>query len=224
MKGIRQFGTRRRTGRASVLTPVVLRRFLYAFVLCVLLISFPAGAQPPSGGTAPEEDLEHRARLSLGQNVADYLFLGTLNADVQYSVHRNWTLGLGARYNNWTWRYRQDSQFESRRQAYYFSARWWPWYTYSGWWVGAKLQYQEYNRGGILGPETEEGDAFGLALGGGYAVHVNHWLNVDFGLYSWGGMTKYITYACPYCGQRTDAGTKAFLLPDEVRIAVQFIF
>ena len=55
-------------------------------------------------------------------------------------------------------------------------------------------------------------------------MHVNHWLNVDFGLFGWGGMTKYVTYACPYCGQRTDAGTKAFFLPDEVRVALQFIF
>lgn len=178
----------------------------------------------PQEGAAGREELEYQARLALSQNLADYLFLGTLNAGVQYSVHRNWTLGVGARYNNWTWRHRQDTQFESRQQTYFVGARWWPWYTYSGWWAGGKLQYQEYNRGGIRGPETEEGDAFGLSLGGGYAVHVNHWLNVDFGLFGWGGMTKYVTYACPYCGQRTDAGTKAFFLPDEVRVALQFIF
>jgi len=182
-------------------------------------------AQQTAGrGVAAEDELENNARLGLSQNLADDIFLGTLNAELQYSVHRNWTLGVGARYNNWTWRHRQDTQFESRQQTYYAGARWWPWYTYSGWWVGSKLQYQEYNRGGLIGPETEEGDAFGLSLGGGYAVHVNRWLNVDFGLFGWGGVTKYIAYACPYCGQRVDAGTKMFLLPDEVRVALQFIF
>jgi hypothetical protein len=163
-------------------------------------------------------------RLAVSQNLADDLFLGTLNGEVQYSVHRSWTLGAGARYNNWTWRARRDDQFELRQKTFYLGARWWPWYTYSGWWAGGRLQYQEYNRGGLDGPQTEEGDAFGLSFGGGYAVHVNSWLNVDFGLYGWGGMTKYVTYACPYCGQRTDEGTKAFFLPDEVRVALQFIF
>ena len=215
--------TRRRV--CESITPAMRYRVLLSLLL-LLCCTVPAlrAQQAVPREAEGREDLENRARLALSQNLADYLFLGTLNAELQYSVHRNWTLGLGARYNNWTWRHRQDTQFESRQQTYYVSGRWWPWYTYSGWWAGCKLQYQEYNRGGLLGPETEEGDAFGLSLGGGYAVHVNHWLNVDFGLFGWGGMTKYVTYACPYCGQRTDAGTKAFLLPDEVRVALQFIF
>ena len=216
---------RRRIGLCDAPIPAVLRRTPFFILLFLLpLFATPSRAQQPYGRFPDPETLENRARLCVGQNIADYLFLGTLNADLQYSVRRSWTLGLGARYNGWTWRHRQDTQFESRRQNYYFAARWWPWYTYSGWWLGAKLQYQEYNRGGLLGPETEEGDAFGLGFGGGYAVHVNRWLNVDFGMYGWGGMTKYVTYACPYCGERIDAGRKAFLLPDELRVALQIIF
>lgn len=209
-------GERSRTGDS--LTPVARLRIPLSVLLVACCLSVQA-QRPP----APDE-LERRSRLAVSQNLADYLLLGTLNAEAQYSVHRNWTLNLGARYNNWTWRARQDTQFEARQQSYFVGCRWWPWYTYSGWWAGAKLQYQEYNRGGLLGPETEEGDAVGVSFGGGYAVHVNHWLNVDFGLYGWGGMTRYVSYACPYCGLRTGEGTKAFLLPDEVRIALQFIF
>ena len=198
-----------RGGVCASITPVARFRASLFLWLC-LLFAAPLAA---SG-----------QRLAVSQNLADDLFLGTLNGEVQYSVHRSWTLGAGARYNNWTWRARRDDQFESRQKTFYLGARWWPWYTYSGWGAGGRLQYQEYNRGGLDGPQTEEGDAFGLSFGGGYAVHVNSWLNVDFGLYGWGGMTKYVTYACPYCGQRTDEGTKAFFLPDEVRVALQFIF
>ena len=194
---------------------------LFAVLLCAA--SAALGAQPLPQGPPGWEDLEKRARFGLSQNLADYLFLGTLNADVQYSVHRSWTLQAGAKYNNWTWRHRTDDQFESRQQAYYVGVRWWPWYTYSGWWAGTKLQYREYNRGGLISRETEEGDAFGAGLSGGYSVHVNHWLDVDFGIGFWGGFTRYISYACPYCGQRTGEGTKPFILPDEVRIALMFI-
>ena len=186
-----------RGGVCASITPVARFRASLFLWLCLLF-----GAPLAASGQ----------RLAVSQNLADDLFLGTLNGEVQYSVHRSWTLGAGARYNNWTWRARRDDQFESRQKTFYLGARWWPWYTYSGWW------------GGLDGPQTEEGDAFGLSFGGGYAVHVNSWLNVDFGLYGWGGMTKYVTYACPYCGQRTDEGTKAFFLPDEVRVALQFIF
>lgn len=202
------------------------------FLSCAAFLTLAAGAasgqaleRMPEGTGRGSEELEHRARLAFGQNLADYLFLGTINGDLQLSVSRRWTVQAGARYNNWTWRHRQDGQFENRHQTYYLGTRWWPWYTYSGWWVGGKVQYQEYNRGGIFEKKTEEGDAFGISLGGGYAVHVNRWLNVDFGMYGWGGVTKYVTYECPYCGRRTgDEGTKAFFLPDEVRIALQFIF
>ena len=178
------------------------------------------------GQRLPEEDinLERRARFAVTQNLANYVFLGTVNAELQFSVHRNWTVGLGARYNNWTWRARQDNQFEQRQQTYYIGARWWPWYTYSGWWVGGRFQYQEYNRGGVIRQETEEGDAVGLSIGAGYSVHVNRWLNIDFGLYGWGGATKYVTYACPYCGRKTGEGMKAFFLPDDMVVSLMFIF
>jgi len=199
-----------------------MKRLLMCAALCCAIPLLRA--QPTAWERFVPDELENQARLSLSGNVADVLLLGTLNAGLQYSVHRRWTLGLGTRYNNWTWRPARDDQFEARQQTYYLGARWWPWYSYSGWWTGGRLQYQEYNRGGLVSPETEEGDAIGLSLGAGYAIHVNHWLNVDLGLYGWGGWTRYVLYACPSCGKRMDEGVKTFFLPDELRVALQFIF
>lgn len=195
----------------------------FVFMIALLAVSL-VGVTARAQGAPQRESWEGQARFAVSQNLADYLFLGTVNGDIQFAVHRFWTVQGGARYNNWTWRPRQDTQFESRRKTFYLGTRWWPWYTYSGWWVGAKVQYEEYNRGGLLSKTTEEGDAFGLAVGAGYCVQLTRWLNMDFGMYGWGGMTKYVTYACPYCGRRQGEGTKAFILPDEVRISLQFIF
>lgn len=205
----------------------IMKKFL--IFLCSVFFCFGSFAQELYSGTDDEQEfsqseLEYRARFSVGQNLADYLMLGTLNLDGQVSFWRNWSIQLGARYNNWTFRPGTQGQFENRHRTFYAGFRWWPWYSYSGWFVGSKVQYQEYNRGGILSKETEEGDAIGVAVGGGYDVQIFSWLNVEFGAYLWTGGSKYITYACPYCGRRVDQGTKFFVLPDEVRIALQFVF
>lgn len=211
--GARDGAGERLTPAAPSRTPLCRRLSLWLLLLCSV-----------SGAWAQVRASENRARFALSQNVADYLFLGTLNAGVQYSVHRAWTLQAGTRYNNWTWHEGEDDQFEWRQQTYYAGVRWWPWYTYSGWWAGARLQYKEYNHGGLLFPLAEEGDAAGLAIGAGYAIHINHWLNAEFGMYGWGGTARYVIYDCPHCGKRIREGTKTFLLPDEVLLSLQFIF
>ena len=173
-------GDRGRVGRLC-LTPVArpLPPSLAVLAVCCLLSAPALHAQDP--------ELEHRARMAVSQNVADYIFLGTLNAEIQYSVHRNWTLGLGARYNNWTWRQRQDTQFEARQQTYYLDGRWWPWYTYSGWWVRSMLQAEVYNRQGMPIWQDGAGQAWGLSLGAGYSLMLTKWLNLDLGAGVWGG-------------------------------------
>lgn len=169
------------------------------------------------------EEKSFGSRTAVGVNLGDLLFLGTVNGEAQVSLARNWSLGVGARYNNWTYNNSKDNQFQERNQSYYISARWWPWYIYSGWWVGSKLQYQEYNRGGIFHRATEEGDAFGASLGAGYSLHLNRWLNLDFGMYGWGGWTVYKSYVCPRCGRKSGEGGKVFILPDEIRLSLTFV-
>ena len=102
-------------------------------------------------------------------------------------------------------------------------ARWWPWHVYSGWWVGADARYTLYNVGGILKRSTEEGDAAGAGLYGGYSIMLSEWWNLDLGVGLWGGWKRYTRYACPLCGVITEQGEKGFILPD-ARVAVQFIF
>lgn len=53
-------------------------------------------------------------------------------------------------------------------------------------------------------------------------LHEN--FNLDFGLGIWTGQKTYITYACPSCGRITDKGSKWFVLPNEIKIALQYIF
>ena len=89
--------------------------------------------------------------------------------------------------------------------------------------MGFDFRYTVYNGGGILKRETEEGDAYGMGLWGGYSIMLSELWNLDLGMGVWGGYKQYTRYACPLCGVITDQGDKAFILPD-ARIAIQLIF
>ena len=162
---------------------------------------------------------------SVSTNLVDYVSLGTLNAEASVAAGRYVSINASARVNPWTFHKGDPSkQMQNRHQTYVAGVRLWPWHIYSGWWFSTAAQYQEYNRGGIISKRTEEGDAFGLSLGGGYSLMVHENLNLDFGLSIWGGQKTYIAYACPSCGRITDKGSKWFVMPNELRVALQFIF
>lgn len=165
-----------------------------------------------------------RARLALSTNLTDYVYLLTPNIDIQYAVSRQVTADAGIRYNAWSFNHATEKEVKNRQQTYYAGARWWPWYTYSGWWLGSSLQFQEYDRGGLLRKDSESGNALGLSISGGYSVQISQWFNIDVGVGIWGGKTKYTVYECPYCGKVVEEGEKAFVLPNEARLALQFIF
>ena len=94
----------------------------------------------------------------------------------------------------------------------------------SGWWAGLSAQYEEYSCGGIVSRSTEEGDAYGAVLAGGYSLMLHRNLNLEFGAAFWTGRTDYTTYACPKCGRITGSGTKWFILPSSVMASLVWVF
>ena len=76
----------------------------------------------------------------------------------------------------------------------------------------------------MISQTTEEGDAVGLALSGGYTLMINYFLNIDFSLGFWGGYKWYTQYSCPKCGRIIDDGRKFFLDANDISIALIFIF
>lgn len=164
-------------------------------------------------------------RFAIGTNFVDWASLGTINAEGAVAVSKHITIHIGAELNPWTWGAgNQSTQFQARQNSYWAGARWWPWHVYSGWWAGLDGRYSVYNIGGLFKkPETEEGDAYGVGIYGGYSIMLNAYWNLDLGIGGWGGWTNYKRYSCPLCGVRTDEGTKGFFIPD-ARIALQFIF
>lgn len=183
-----------------------------------------------AGGALGKGTVENRAasttaRWAVATNIVDWAWLVTPNIQLQYGLGQHVSLVAGGKTNHFLWRNNDpDREFHDLQNTLYLGARWWPWYTYSGWWVGAKAQYQEYNRGGIASRETEEGDAWGAGLSAGYTMMIVKHLNIDFGLGLWGGYKKYTRYSCPTCGKIVDSGEKGFILPDEVTVSLMFVF
>lgn len=163
------------------------------------------------------------SRVSIGTNTIGYLAFATPNLDLGVSLHRHWSIHLQGKYNPFWWDV-AGAQFQHRQLTASLGARYWPWYVFSGWNYGASFQYSLYNRGGILSPSTEEGEGYGLSLSGGYALMINRWMNLEFGLGIWGGVTRYKEYNSPRCGKLVGQGTKFFILPDDISVSVVFTF
>ncbi len=161
--------------------------------------------------------------LGLSTNVADYIAGGTMNMEAAYAFARHWTLSAGVKYNPFSFG-EGENTFRMRQRCVSAGARYWPWHIFSGWWLGTKLQYQEFNEGGIVSPSTSEGDRYGAGLSAGYSRMLGKHFNMDFGLGMWGGYTVYTTYSCPTCGRKVDQGRKMFVLPNDVILGINYIF
>lgn len=170
----------------------------------------------------------HRAdaqKFTLSTNVLDYACLGTMNLEGSYSLSRRWSLSLGAKYNPFTFRSSEPRrQLQLRQHSYSAGVRMWPWHTSSGWWFAGKARYQGYNMGGIVSQATREGDRVGAGLYAGYTHMLGPHFNLEFGLGAWAGMDWYDIYACQVCGLTIDSGKGLFVLPDDIMLALVYVF
>ncbi len=153
--------------------------------------------------------------LSLSTNIADYARTGTANVEASYGFSRHWSVNAGVKY---------DPLGQYRQQLYSLGSRYWPWHIYSGWWMCAKVQYQEFNESESVTLVTSEGDRYGAGLSAGYSKMLGKHFNIDVGAGLWTGYSKYTSYACPTCGRVTGSGDGTFLLPHDIIFALSYIF
>lgn len=163
-------------------------------------------------------------RFALSTNALDYANFGTLNADLSFALSQHWSVGAGAKYNPFSYKNAEGESLQNRQRSVAVGARWWPWHIWSGWWMAGKLQYREYNSGGILSQRTEEGDSYGGGLSFGYSYMLGTHINVEAGVGAWTGVRYYTVYACPTCGMTEDKGKKFFVLPNDLLLSVSYVF
>lgn len=166
-------------------------------------------------------------RFSVSVNGVDLAAFGTLNVEGGLSVAKNLSVHVGGRYNPWTFHYGEhNSELRNQQQIVYAGIRYWPWYVYSGWWMGARFQWGNYSNCGIWRPALQEGkNLMGLVASAGYTYMLDKHFNLDFGLGVWGGyMGDYTLYDSTNKLSYRTTGARWFFYPDTIIIAVHYVF
>ena len=176
-----------------------------------------------------EEDNTHYNKdyrtFALSTNIVNLAILGTINLGAQYEISRHWTLEGKLNYNPWTFRRGTDNQYQLGQQSFALGARWWPWYSFAGFWMSADAQFKNYRTGGIaFFQKAEDGMAYGASLGLGYSFIINKHFNIDFGISGWGGYKQFVRYEDAKFKKAVGYGKGVFISPDEVSIAATFLF
>lgn len=164
-------------------------------------------------------------KVSLGTDAIQWANFGTANLEMGISVHQHLSLSIGGRYNPWDFHSQSGLLVRNQQAGGYLGLRYWPWYVYSGWWIGAKVQYADYSRTGVWRQALEEGQRVGGGLSFGYTVMLNEHFNLEFGAGVWGGRAlKYTLYECPVCMDVRKMGPCNFMDIDNVSLSMFYVF
>lgn len=175
-------------------------------------------------GAAPDAKYTDKPHVALETNLGQWLNFGTVNASFSFAPARHLVLHLDGGYNPWVFN-SGSSQMMQKQISAAFGARWYFWYNYSGLWAGMKAQYEKFQRGGLFDKtHIAQGDAFGLGLGIGYSLMLYKNLNIDLGAYAIGGPANVTRFEMANPGKVSDSGSRWWILPDTVRIALVYVF
>ncbi len=165
-------------------------------------------------------------RWSIATNLLDYANFLTINAELGASVHQHWSVFMKGRYNPFSFptTVNEAGRIQNRCGSVSAGFKYWPFFVYSGFYCGGRIQWNRYNSGGIFSKSSEEGDALGIGMGIGYSLILTRHLNVEFGLGLWIGGTGYRKYSTTACGKLTEWGVKPFIAPNDIQINILYTF
>lgn len=164
-------------------------------------------------------------RASVSTNTLTWVNLGTINAEGSLSVSKHMTVFAGAKYNPWNIRTKSKQAFYNQQTAGYAGVKYWPWHVYSGWWFGAKAQYQNFEEAGVFSEGLIKGNALGAGISMGYSMMITPKFNIDFGIGGWGGrFLDYTRYEDFFGFELLESGPRNFVFLDNLIIAVAYIF
>lgn len=194
----------------------MLRRFVtIIFLLLAAVSSVDVAAQ------------EKRVKtIALSTDVVDWANLGTINLEAGVGFSRHMSFTAGAKYNPWSFKTQKVGlQLYNKQTTAYVGLRYWPWYVFSGWWIGAQAQYTQYAETGIWRHALDTGAAVGGGLSLGYTLMLHEKLNLEFGAGAWAGRRYVHTlYCCPDCMDVRESGPSNFIALNDISVALMYVF
>ena len=163
-------------------------------------------------------------------NLVQWANLGTANLEGSFGVSQHFSLHLGAKYN--PWQFKVTNRMNEQKMDMYNNQisvnagfRWWPWYVYSGWWLGAGVQYSDYANTGTVRPALHQGKAVGGTFSAGYNFMITKNFNIDLGLAGWAGRTfDRKLYTDPDKTDVREGWDRAFIGFNDIFLALVFVF
>ena len=194
---------------------------MYRRILISILLT--AGILSSLEMTAQEK---RKTQVALSTNVVDWANFATINLEAGISVHQHFSVHAGAKYNPWNFKTRKlDLPLYNKQTTAYAGFRYWPWYVFSGWWIGAQAQYTNYAETGIWRHALDTGSAVGGEFSFGYTLMLTERLNIEFGAGVWAGrMYDHTLYCCPECMTVRETGPRNFVALNEISLALMYIF
>lgn len=192
------------------------RKILTAILLLTALFS------------ASRLDAQDRSKTQtvLSTDLVDWASLGTINVEAGMSVHQHFSVQAGARYNPWNFKSgRLSLPLYTHQATAYAGCRYWPWYVFSGWWLGVQAQYTQYEETGVWRPALDTGTAVGGGVSLGYTLMLHEKLNLEFGAGVWAGKRyKHVLYCCPECMDVREANPGKFVALNDISVALMYVF
>ena len=166
-------------------------------------------------------------KWTVSTNALQWAALGTINVEGSYSLSQHITLNAGAVANPWDAFSPTYVKLQNNQYGGYIGAKYWPWHVYSEWWIGAKVQYKNFEQVGILTSKLVRGDALGAGISGGYSFMLGNHFNLDLGAGVWGG--RLLNYQKYKGTNRVDhelneEGGKGFFFLDNLILSLTYIF
>ena len=186
------------------------RLYILTIIAALFFVSYNAQAQ----------------KVSVSTNLFDWANFATVNLEVGVSVHQHFSIQAGSRYNPWKFKTQKlGLPLYNNQTTAYAGFRYWPWYVFSGWWIGAQAQYTDYKETGIWRHALDTGKAIGGCLSFGYTLMLHEKLNLEFGAGMWAGRRyENVLYCCPDCMQVRESGPGNFVALNDISISLMYVF
>lgn len=178
------------------------------------------------GANAQTVSSNRNAKFALSTNALEWANYGTANLELGIGVAQHVSIHAGVKSNPWSFTAKGlGIPVKNNQMTGFAGVRWWPWYVMSGWWVGAKAQYSDFEKTGVWRPAVEKGQKVGAGVSFGYTLMLHKNINIEFGAGVWGGSQfEYNLYCCTECMDLRETGARGFFGLDDVSIALMFVF